>query len=88
MKAIFLEDGYLSEFEASVESVCGDRITLNATAFYPQSGGQPSDLGVLLREKERYKVIGVEGYEEGIVHVIDKVGLGVGDEVAWYYRLV
>jgi len=81
MKTIFLEDSYLCEFETSVESICGDHITLNATAFYPQSGGQPSDLGVLLREKERYKILGVEAYGEGIVHVIDKAGLRVGDEV-------
>jgi misacylated tRNA(Ala) deacylase len=60
MKAIPLEDSYLNEFEASVESICRDHITLNETVFYPQSGGQPSDLGVLLREKERYRVLGVE----------------------------
>jgi Ser-tRNA(Ala) deacylase AlaX len=39
MKTLYLEDGYLKDFDATVERVDSDRVILDQTAFYPQSGG-------------------------------------------------
>jgi len=44
---LFLRDAYLREFEAIVTGVDGDRVTLDRTAFYATSGGQPHDTGTL-----------------------------------------
>jgi misacylated tRNA(Ala) deacylase len=79
MKAIFLEDSYQKEFDARVEFAEGDRIILDQTAFYPQSGGQPSDIGSLNKGEDVFKVLRVES--PGAVHIVDKMGLKVGDQV-------
>ncbi len=50
MDVLYLLDCYVKEFEATVEEVTGDRfVILDKTAFYPDSGGQPHDTGVLVR---------------------------------------
>jgi misacylated tRNA(Ala) deacylase len=79
MKAIFLEDSYQREFDSKVELAEGDRIILSQTAFFPQSGGQPSDTGLLQRDGDVFKVMRAEPPEP--VHIVDKVGLEVGDMV-------
>lgn len=45
---LYFKDCYLKEFEAEVVSVNGKFIELNRTAFYPESGGQPTDFGKLI----------------------------------------
>jgi misacylated tRNA(Ala) deacylase len=81
MKSIYLEDAYQKEFDAIVESSSGDHIILDRTAFYPQSGGQPSDLGRLHREGETFNVLRAECIEGRIEHIMDKEGLAPGDTV-------
>lgn len=46
---LYYRDAYLREFAASVLSVdpAGRRVVLDRTAFYPTSGGQPFDTGLL-----------------------------------------
>ncbi|MGH3118985.1 MAG: alanyl-tRNA editing protein [Gaiellales bacterium] len=46
---LYYRDSYLREFEASVVDLAdeGRRVYLDRTAFYPTSGGQPFDTGVL-----------------------------------------
>ena len=79
-RKLYYEDAFLRSFEATVlsceESKGGFAVVLDATAFYPEGGGQPCDLGVLggaavqdVREKG-----GV------ITHTCDKP-LAVGDTV-------
>ena len=86
---LYYEDAFLRSFEATVlsceESKGGFAVVLDATAFYPEGGGQPCDLGVLggavvkdVREKG-----GI------ITHTCDKP-LAVGDtvhgEIDWARR--
>ena len=59
-----------------------NKAILNKTAFYPQSGGQPSDTGILEHGAEIFQVVGVEKEEEGIVHILDRPGLKPGDMVS------
>jgi misacylated tRNA(Ala) deacylase len=79
-----LEDSYVKEFEASVDDVGdGKHILLNQTYFYPASGGQPSDEGVLTRKSDdrEFKVLSVRKSEAGILHEVSEAGLAPGDEV-------
>ncbi len=79
MKTLYLEDGYLKDFDATVEWVNSDRVILDRTAFYPQSGGQPSDTGSLLKDGQEFDVLHVE--TPGPTHIADRAGLQAGDKV-------
>src|SRR4030042_7166154 len=51
-KPLYLEDAYITSFNAAVlrAELEGKRnvyLILDATAFHPKSGGQPSDTGIL-----------------------------------------
>lgn len=68
---LYYADSYLTEFEATVLAAAprGDRtaVTLNRTAFYPTSGGQPHDTGTL----NGIPVIEViEDDEDRVVHLV------------------
>jgi misacylated tRNA(Ala) deacylase len=80
-KALYLEDSYLREFEAEVTKADGRYIVLNQTAFYPESGGQPTDTGVLIKDGEEFKVAFAKKIGSDISHEVDKEGLKVGDKV-------
>jgi len=82
MKSIYIEDSYIKSFDTSVSAVEGEGkdVILEATAFYPQSGGQPSDLGSLFRKGQVFKVLRVE--LPGPLHILDKPGLAIGDRVS------
>ena len=79
MKPIYIQDSYVKSFETAVAAVEGDGVILEETAFYPQSGGQPSDIGSLLRDGETFQVLRVE--PAGPLHILDRPGLAVGDRV-------
>jgi misacylated tRNA(Ala) deacylase len=73
---LYLLNCYLKEFEAVVANVSPDglEIILDQTAFYPTSGGQPNDLGII-------NLIDVMKRDGLIVHKIDKPGLNAADKV-------
>jgi len=82
MDALYLNDCYLKEFEATVEDVADDRfVILDKTAFYPNAGGQPNDLGVLVRGGSEYPVVYVQKTDDRISHEIADPGLIAGDKV-------
>ena len=82
-KALYLTDSYLKEFSSTVEEVNnGKFVVLNQTAFYPASGGQPYDEGVMINKQgEEFKVIYVGKFSGEISHEVDKQRLKVGDKV-------
>ena len=51
VKCLYRENAYIKEFTATVTSCIpageGFVVTLDATAFYPEGGGQPADTGML-----------------------------------------
>ncbi|MBN2489164.1 MAG: alanyl-tRNA editing protein [Methanosarcinaceae archaeon] len=82
MEALYLKDCSLREFDAVVESVKdGKYVVLNRTAFYPNSGGQPHDTGVLIHEGREFPVVYTGKFGEVISHEVSETGLKTGDEV-------
>jgi len=81
MKALYLEDSYLKEFEAKVEEVKDGRyVVLDRTGFYPNSGGQPHDLGVMEKDGKEYRVLFVGKFSGKISHEVEE-GLAAGDKI-------
>ncbi|NOZ80504.1 MAG: alanyl-tRNA editing protein [DPANN group archaeon] len=81
-KALYMDDAYLKEFEATITSVKDGRyIVLDKTAFYPNGGGQPHDTGTLLRDGETFRVVFTGKFSGDISHEVDKAGLKQGDKV-------
>ena len=69
-KRMFLDNSYGKEFIAQVKDVVKLKdnygIVLDKTYFYPESGGQPSDLGTI----DGIKVIDVYYYNDSIIHLV------------------
>jgi misacylated tRNA(Ala) deacylase len=80
---LFLKDSYLKECDAIVTSAEGNKIELNQTIFYAQSGGQPSDRGTILRKKDNASfAVKLAKNDAGRVwHELDIAGISLGDEV-------
>lgn len=89
-EVLYFLDCYLKEFDATVEKVTENKfVVLDLTAFYPESGGQPSDTGKLVRESDgaEFDVLYAGKFEGEISHEVapsDKnasAGLKAGDKV-------
>lgn len=74
-QALYLDDSYLKEFEAKIVKVDGKNIILDKTSFYPASGGQPNDRGILLSNGKSYNVVNVFKKDGEIVHEVLEDGL-------------
>ncbi len=59
------------EFESPVIYSDDNEVVLASTAFYPEGGGQPSDIGEMVTSQRRYKVTDVDRYGDVVVHTID-----------------
>lgn len=82
MEELYCRDCYLKEFDAVVENVVDERyVELDRTAFYPESGGQPHDIGFLYCAGKAYPVTGVRKSDGRIYHEIGAGGLKEGDTV-------
>ena len=73
---LYYEDAYLWDFEGTVTAVRKDdgiRVALDRSAFYPTSGGQPHDTGVLIFGDRKVRVEDVEADRDGVVwHRVDQ----------------
>jgi Ser-tRNA(Ala) deacylase AlaX len=80
--ALYLNDSYLTECDATVVAVKdGKYVVLDQTVFYPKGGGQPHDIGKLIRGQETFDVVFVGKFSGEISHEVDHVGLKEGDNV-------
>ncbi|MFN7978214.1 MAG: DHHA1 domain-containing protein [Vicinamibacterales bacterium] len=87
---LYYSDAYVREFDAAVTGCApaGERfaVTLDATAFYPTSGGQPHDLGTLGGRT----VVEVVDEDDGrLVHLVDgplEAGQRVHGAIDWTRR--
>lgn len=87
-EALYFLDCYLKEFEATVEKVTDNKfVILDRTAFYPESGGQPSDTGKIVRESDgaEFNVLYACKFNGEISHEVTgenvSNGLKAGDRV-------
>lgn len=86
---LYYENGYLKTFTATVAE-CSEQgayceVALNRTAFFPEGGGQPADIGVL----NTVNVIDVQEHGEQIIHTTDRpipVGTSVTGGIHWPHR--
>src|SRR3989338_2408285 len=81
---LYLRDHYMKEFDASVIKVeDNNKIILDRTVFYPESGGQSTDLGVIIRksDNQKFTVLRVIKQKGEIVHEVVESGISVDDEV-------
>ncbi len=88
-RKLYYEDCHLKTFVAKViscqETPKGYAVTLDATAFYPEGGGQACDLGTL----GGVRVTDVRESGEEVVHLCDKpleVGATVTGTIDWNRR--
>lgn len=65
---LYLRDHYLREFDARVEIVEGDLVSLDKTVFYPTGGGQPNDTGTLTWNGGQAQVIDVSKKTGSALH--------------------
>ncbi len=91
MRKIFYEDVNITEFDAQVVSCEFDqdkklyKVLLDATAFFPEEGGQSADVGFLGGQK----VLDVQIKEDLIYHYVEHamdIGSTVSGQVDWKQR--
>jgi len=88
---LYIEDSYLKEFDATVVRGGPKFVILDRTAFYPESGGQPSDTGVLRHGPEAVRVFKVLRRGRDIFHYIEgdlPVGASVRGVLDWDARFL
>ena len=71
MEILCYADSYLRECKSKVTDVNDHGVILDQTVFYPGGGGQPSDHGKLIWEKNEYLVKGLKRIDGQLVHLID-----------------
>ena len=88
-RRLFYEDVYIQEFEAIVLS-CEEKdgkyhVILNATAFYPEGGGQPADKGMI----DNIPVVDVQYIDGELCHIMEsplEEGAQVIGKIDWNWR--
>lgn len=88
-RKLYYENVYLKEFNAKVlkceKAEHGFAVILDQTAFYPEGGGQPCDLGTL----EEIPVVDVQEKDGEIIHYTEEmveVGAKVAGKIDWERR--
>lgn len=77
---LYVENSYLREFDAEVVKAGPRFVVLDKTAFYPESGGQPSDTGVLVIDDREVGVRKVMIRGREIFHYLSE-GIPIGSQV-------
>ena len=86
---LYVEDSHLKEFDARVVKAGPKFVILDRTAFYPESGGQPSDTGVITYVGGEAMVRKVMRRGRDIYHYLDgdiPVGTEVHGVIEWAPR--
>lgn len=78
---MYLKDRYKKEFETKVKEADENKIILEDTIFYSESGGQACDEGKILRSGEKFAVVKVKKENGNVVHYLNTPGLKKGDKI-------
>ena len=93
---LYMHDNYIRTFDAEVIAKGDDYIVLNKTAFYPEGGGQESDVGSIVFKGKSFTISKVKTdretreVEHYIIDPIDlpAIGESVQCELDWDTRLI
>src|SRR6476661_6266123 len=69
--ALFYQDDYAREMDATVQTTNGPQVALDRTVFYPRGGNQDCDTGTLAQQADGaapLAVVEVLKDEAGVVH--------------------
>jgi Ser-tRNA(Ala) deacylase AlaX len=90
---LYWKNAYETKFSSEVVAIKDDGIILDKTVFYPESGNQASDKGILKIKNTQYQVDKVTKEKDEILHHLEpqfKDRISVGDmveaEIDWEYR--
>jgi len=94
MGELYFKNAYITRFESEVVSCTEGKkglyeIVLKDTAFYPESGGQPADHGVLVCDGVTVNVVDAKRVNGEVVHITDgslSIGSCVSGEINWERR--
>ena len=80
---LYNDNVYLSECTATVTDVTEKGVILDRTIFFPEGGGQSSDIGALINSSDEntYPVTHASESGDAIIHEISNHNLQVGDKV-------
>ncbi|MBU1941373.1 MAG: alanine--tRNA ligase, partial [Candidatus Thermoplasmatota archaeon] len=91
--ALYYQDHYIKNFDAAIiwtkPTPKGYKVILDQTAFYPDGGGQPGDIGTLNYNNETIPVTMVEKQGKAIIHHITKnisKGTHIHGSIDWDHR--
>jgi alanyl-tRNA synthetase len=70
-EVLFYQEPYNTVFEAHILGTYENNIILDSTLFYPEGGGQPSDIGFLEIKDQKIKVIHAERIGSTVLHKVD-----------------
>ena len=94
---LFYKDFYQKEFEAEVlglvEKDGRQCLIFDKTAFYPEGGGQPSDIGEISLGEKTVKITHAEKISNVVLHYLDEditddvVGKNVTAKIDWTRRI-
>ncbi len=70
-RPLYYDNTKIKEFTAIVLYSEDKKIIINQTAFYPEGGGQPCDLGYFIYNGKRINVLNVQKYNNVIIHFLD-----------------
>ena len=75
MEKIFENDAYIKEFESEIININQDNkyVSLEKTAFYARSGGQPGDIGEIELNGEKIIVEDTIKEENSIIHIVKEI---------------
>ncbi|MGQ9787913.1 MAG: alanine--tRNA ligase [Candidatus Hadarchaeaceae archaeon] len=89
-RLLYYQDQYLREFTARVMRTVDNFVILDRTAFYPEGGGQPGDIGVLERAGARVEVENTLKAGDVVLHqcrgAVLKPGQRVVGRIDWERR--
>lgn len=68
--SLYYKDPYQKEFDAEVLRRAGEYVVLDQTAFFPEGGGQPGDLGILEGKSRDYEVTDVQKVDGVVAHKV------------------
>lgn len=71
-RPLYYDDASIREFNAVVLHSENREIITNQSAFYPEGGGQPTDLGHFVYRGKNVNMLGAEKHGRAIVHKLDQ----------------